>query len=67
MNKPEEPKFPECRVEFRGKFYSESEFEAYEASPKYKWDNFLYKLMGIMLMASIAAAFIGTIIVKICG
>lgn len=67
MNKeiPIPPKFPECRVEFRGRFYSESEFKTYKASSKYKWDIFWDKFLVIMLLASIVGVYITMIIVKL--
>lgn len=61
---PKPPKFPEHQIEFNGKFYSESEFKAYEASPKYKRDMFWNATLCWVLIGSIAMAFIATILMK---
>lgn len=59
------PKFPESEIEFRGEFYSVSEFEIYKASSKYKWDNFWNGFIAVMLLVSIVSVYVTIIIVKL--
>lgn len=68
MNKAAEiPKFPEGRIEFKGKFYSESEFKIYENSSKYKWSMFWGTFQFWLFMLALVFCFFGTMVMKFKG
>lgn len=61
------PKRPECRVEFHGRFYTESEFEIYKKSNVYKWSMFWGTFQFWLFILALVFCFFGTMVMKFKG
>ncbi len=60
----DKPQPPENQVGFMGRYYSESEFKAYKASSKYKWDMFWRRVQFWGIIISLGLSMFSIMFIK---